>query len=147
MFYMTSMLDTPKSGFLMFNDCSSPASRRYTVQILSSMAVYTIFVTLSVRWLRHNPAAPWKYLIAVAPMLPALVVPVAVVRFLREIDELQRRIQLEALAVAFTATAVITLTYGFLQNAGLPDLSWIWVWPIMGISWVIGLAVARWRYR
>ena len=131
----------------MFNDCSSPASRRYTVQILSSMAVYTIFVTLSVRWLHHNPPPPWKYLIAVAPMLPALVVPVAVVRFFREIDELQRKIQLEALAGAFTATAVITLTYGFLQNAGLPDLNWVWVWPIMGVCWAIGLAFARWRYR
>ena len=131
----------------MFNDCSSAAGRRYTIQIFSSMAVYVVFVTLSVHWLHRNPAAPWRYLIAVAPMLPALVVPVAVVRFLREIDELQRRIQLEALAGAFTATAVLTLTYGFLQNAGLPDLSWIWVWPIMGICWIIGLGFARWRYR
>lgn len=131
----------------MTNDCPPLASRRYKIQILSSMAVYTIFVILSVHWLHRNPPAPWKYLIAVAPMLPALVVPVAVVRFFREIDELQRKIQLEALAGAFTATAVLTLTYGFLENAGLPDLNWVWVWPVMGSCWVIGLALARLRYR
>lgn len=129
------------------SDCPTAANRRYITEILISMAFYTVLVVVSVRWLHHNPAAPWKYGIAVLPIFPALFVPIAVVRFFREIDELQRRIQLEALAVAFTATAVITLTYGFLQNAGLPDLNWVWVWPIMGIFWAIGLAVARWRYR
>ena len=67
--------------------------------------------------------------------------------FFRELDELQRRIQLEGLAFGFTATAVLTLSYGFLQNAGLPQVNWVWVWPVMGACWSLGLAIARRRYR
>ena len=64
-------------------------------------------------------------------MLPALGIPLAVIRYCQALDELQLRMQLESLAFGFTATAIVTFTYGFLQNAGLPDVSWIWVWPVM----------------
>ena len=80
-------------------------------------------------------------------VVPLLFVPVAVVQFLREQDELQRKMQVEALAIGFTASAVITLTYGFLENAGVPRLSWVWVWPVMAFFWCIGLVVAHRRYR
>jgi hypothetical protein len=101
----------------------------------------------SIHQLRHNPSLPWKYGIAVLPVVPLLFVPVAVVQFLREQDELQRKMQVEALAIGFTASAVITLTYGFLENAGVPRLSWVWVWPVMAFFWCIGLVVAHRRYR
>ena len=131
----------------MFEECNGPARKKYRAGVYSAMAVYVVFLFISVRWLQHHPPAPWKYAIAVMPVLPLLWVPMTVVRFLREIDELQRKIQLEALAFSFTATALLTLTYGFLQNAGVPNQSWIWVWPVMGIFWSIGLAVARQRYK
>jgi hypothetical protein len=89
----------------------------------------------------------WKYPIAVLPVLPALVIPVAAAYFFRTIDELQRKIQLEGLAFGFIAAAVLTLTYGFLGNAGLPQPNWVWVWPVMGACWAVGLALARGRYR
>jgi hypothetical protein len=110
------------------------------------MAVYVVFLFLSLRWLGRHPSAPWIYGIALLPVLPTLFVPMSVVRYLREIDELQRKIQLEALAFAFTGTALTTLSYGFLENAGLPDLSWVWVWPLMALLWVVGLVVAKKRY-
>jgi hypothetical protein len=62
-------------------------------------------------------------------------------------DELQRRIQLESLAFGFAAAAIATFTYGFLQNAGLPEVSWVWVWPVMAVCWMVGQLVARRRYR
>jgi hypothetical protein len=98
-------------------------------------------------WLHRNPEAPWKYAIAVLPVLPALWIPLAVVRLFREVDELQKQIQLEGLAFGFAAAAVLTFTYGFLQNAGLPDVSWIWVWPVMAVCWLVGLTAAKRRYR
>jgi len=62
-------------------------------------------------------------------------------------DELQRRIHLEALGFAFGATAILTFAYGFLENAGLPRLSYIWILPAMVVLWGVGAAVASWRYR
>ncbi len=144
---MSRMLDMEEA---MIQDCSDfkqgPA-KKYRAGIFGATTVYAVAVLASVRWLQHNPSAPWKYGIAVLPVLPALFVPLAAVRLFREMDELQRQIQLEGLAFGFICAAVLTLTYGFLQNAGMPEVSWIWVWPVMGICWIIGLVAARRRYR
>jgi len=117
------------------------------VTILISLAFYVVALAASLTWLKAGVDGPWKYVVAVLPVLPALGVPLAVVSFYRAMDELQLRIQLEGLAFAFVSTAIATLTYGFLQNAGLPDMSWIWVWPVMATCWILGLLLARRRYR
>ena len=128
--------------------CAPPgAARRYTVTMLVALGLYGVALVLSLRWLHYHPEAPGKYAIAVLPVLPALLIPVAVVRLFRELDELQKQIQLEALAFAFAAAAILTFTYGFLQNAGLPEVSWIWIWPVMAMCWIAGQLLARRRYQ
>lgn len=73
---------------------------------------------------------------------------VAIVRPMRYYDELQRKIQLEALAFAFAGTAILGTSYGFLVHAGLPQIDWgSWIWPGMVVLWVLGLAIANRRYR
>ena len=131
----------------MTDECLKHESRKYQVRILCLMLLYTATLFLSIRWLLHNPPAPWKYPIAALPVLPALFIPVAVAHFFRVMDEMQRRIQLEGLAFGFVATAMLTLTYGFLGNAGLAQPNWVWVWPVMAAFWVIGLVIAHRRYR
>jgi hypothetical protein len=123
-----------------------PAAK-YTVTMLISLALYSVALVLSLTWLKAGVEGPWKYVVAVLPVIPALGVPFAVIRFCQAMDELQLRIQLESLAFAFAATAIATFTYGFLQNADLPDVNWVWVWPVMGVSWMVGQLVARRRYR
>jgi MFS family permease len=67
---------------------------------------------------------------------------------LRRLDEMQQRVQLEALAMAFAGTGVLATAYGFLVNAGLPNIDWGAVtWPAMVGLWAIGLAIANRRYR
>jgi hypothetical protein len=124
-----------------------PPAARYALAMLISLALYTVALVVSLTWLKAGVEGPWKYAIAVLPVLPALRVPFAVVRYCQAMDELQRRIQLESLAFAFAAAAIATFTYGFLQNAGLLDVSWVWVWPVMGMCWLVGGLVARRRYR
>lgn len=124
-----------------------PPAARYTVTMLISLALYALALVVSLTWLKAGVEGPWKYVIALLPVLPALGVPFAVVRYCQAIDELQRRILLESLSFAFVAAAIATFTYGFLQNAGLPDVSWVWVWPVMGMCWIVGGLVARRRYR
>ena len=124
-----------------------PPAARYAVTMLISLALYAVALVVSLTWLKAGVEGPWKYVIAVLPVLPALGVPFAVVRYCQAMDELQRRIQLESLAFGFAVAAIATFTYGFLQNAGLPDVSWVWVWPVMAMCWILGQLVARRRYR
>ena len=71
------------------------------------------------------------------------------VKMIRRLDELQRRIQLEALAVGFPLTMLILMTLGFLQRVDLLPhaLSTIRdVWIVLPVAYGIGLLVARRRY-
>ena len=66
----------------------------------------------------------------------------------KRLDEMQQRIQLEALSIAFVGTAVLCSTYGFLENAGLPHVEWGgFIWPVMVLLWAIGTVIACRRYR
>jgi hypothetical protein len=69
-------------------------------------------------------------------------------RGLKQLDEMQQRIQLEALSIAFVGTAILCSTYGFLENAGLPHVEWGgFIWPVMVLLWAIGTVIACRRYR
>ena len=64
-------------------------------------------------------------------------------------DELERRIQLEALAFAFPMTLLLIMTLGLLEIAiGLNRDHWSYrhVWPMLFILYFAGLARAKRRY-
>lgn len=123
-----------------------PGKRRYTRDVLVLLLAYGILLLASGYIVDANRDAAWRYAVAVLPMIPAAFVAVAWVRYYRTVDELQQRIALEALAFAFGGTALITFGYGFLDAAGLPRISWWWVWPVMAVLWIIGGWLARRRW-
>lgn len=122
------------------------AARAYTRELGLAMAAYVIVVLVSIR-LVGGLDQPIKTLVALAPLIPATLALFAYLRFLGRMDELGRRIQLEALAFGFGAAGMLTFAYGFLENAGFPQLSYIWVFPTMIALWGIGGAIASYRYR
>lgn len=71
------------------------------------------------------------------------------IRGLRRADELERRIQLEALAVAFPLGVLLLTTLALMQRAvtlNLEDWSYAHVWPFFVIFYLLGMAIARKRY-
>jgi len=68
-------------------------------------------------------------------------------RAIWRMDEMQRRIQLDAIAISFLGTALVTFGWGFAEGAGLPHLRAFSVWPIMGALWALGMVIAQRRYR
>ncbi|HET6262075.1 MAG TPA: hypothetical protein VFG99_07530 [Chloroflexia bacterium] len=125
------------------------AGRAYLAQFVGAMIAYVIVLTASVLTLRSypDPDAAWRIPVALLPVVPAILLMMAFVRYMRGIDELQRQIQLEALALGFGGTAVLTFGYGFLQGVGLPLLNWTFVFPLMVGLWGIGVAIAGRRYQ
>ncbi|GAC1039431.1 hypothetical protein thsps117_41890 [Pseudomonas sp. No.117] len=126
-----------------------PRMKRYTLEFTATMLLYLLILATSLLLLHRFDESPMviRALISLAPVLPCGLLCWVVLRELRRLDELQLRIQFEALAFAFAATALTTFSYGFLQNVGAPPLSWLMVWPLMGLTWIIGLGMARRRYR
>ena len=123
-------------------------SKQYVKELVTTLVVYGAMLVGSIELLTHvDVARPWRDLIALCPMLPAAAMAWIVLRELRRMDELQRRIQLEALGFSFAGTAILTFSYGFLEGLGYPRLSMFTVWPILAVLWVVGLALAHRRYR
>jgi hypothetical protein len=123
--------------------------KRYYYEMGASLALYAVFLIVSLTLLQHpeNFSMPLRIAISLAPVIPAGLMCWAIIRNLRRMDEMHLRIQFEALGFAFAASALLTFSYGFLENVGFPHLSWLMVWPVMGLMWIIGLAVARRRYQ
>lgn len=121
-------------------------ARTYFKELGGAIAAYAAVLIVSIALINGNPGAAWRYPVALLPMIPAALVLLAVMRQIGRLDELQRRIQFEALAFAFGGTALLTFGYGFLENVGLPHISWFMVWPIMAVLWIIGLGIANRRY-
>ncbi|HEY7983844.1 MAG TPA: hypothetical protein VID73_06730 [Ktedonobacterales bacterium] len=123
------------------------AGRAYLLEFGGAMVLYSIVVVVSVVLLKAQPHAAWRIPVALGPVVPAALGVAAFVRFLGRMDDLQRRIQLEALGLAFAATGILTFAYGFLEGVGFPRLNAIFIFPGMVLLWGLGLAVASWRYR
>jgi hypothetical protein len=122
------------------------ASRAYAREFGISMAAYVIAVSVTVRLTPDvDPALRVPFVLI--PLIPSAFALRAYLRFLGRMDELGRRIQLEALAIGFGAAGILTFAYGFLENAGFPQLSYVWVFPVMMIFWGIGGAIATRRYQ
>jgi hypothetical protein len=122
-------------------------AKRYLKEFLSSMAAYAVLVPVSIWQLKGHEHSPLRFLFAVLPVFPSAFAMWAAIRFFRGLDELQRRIQFEGMAFSFLATCLISLTWGFLQNAGLPHADVIWVTPLLIVLWGLGIAVASRRYQ
>lgn len=122
--------------------------RRFIVEFSASMVAYMIVLVGSV-WVLNigGIEGGWKIAVALAPMLPGAAVALSVMRQVRSSDELQRRIQLEALSLAFAGTALATFSYGFLENVGYPRLSMFFVWPLMAVLWMLGGFISGRRFR
>ena len=58
-----------------------------------------------------------RLLIALAPIVPFVFALVGVVRGIRSMDELHRRVHLEALVLAFPLTLLLIMTLGLLELA------------------------------
>jgi hypothetical protein len=121
--------------------------RTYLKEFAAAMLAYFVVLPASIVVIQHHPHVWWRFPVALAPVIPLLLLLRAIVRAFRRLDELQRRIQLDALAFAFAGSALLTFTYGLLENVGFPRLSYVYVWPVMGGLWGIGTFLAKRRYR
>ena len=132
---------------------TSPSHRTAPSGLVTlGLAVLWIALYFGIRlYLEANPG------LAAAVRLGLAFVPVPVFamflwRFVlgvRSADELERRIQLEALAVAFPLGLLLLTTLGLAQRAvelEFEDWSYNHVWPFFTLFYLFGLMLARRRY-
>ena len=137
---MTSRLDSdrPSAG-------DGAKARAYGRDFWPGMAAYAVVLAAVLTWGDLDGTSPWRFVWALAPVLPAAWTVRAVFRQVRRVDEYQRLLLLGSLAVGFAVAMLAAITLGFLTIAGLrlADAPWIVVGAGM-LGWAFtGICVAR----
>ncbi|HVA34250.1 MAG TPA: hypothetical protein VNG31_08890 [Candidatus Baltobacteraceae bacterium] len=97
-------------------------------------------------YLADAVTGPWRYVVALVPLLPLAWALGALVLYIKEADELERRQILESLGIAVAVTAFFSVACGFLQGVGVPRLSAWWTWFVLMLSWAAARVACRAYY-
>ena len=130
---------------------AQPAGRRYLRALWPIMVGYSLTLFLSI-WLvkRGIDSVPLRAVVAVLPVLPIALLMRAALRYLREIDELQRRIETEAIGIASLLVSLLYFAGGLLQKAKVVDIdaavAMIWVFPLLCATYGVAKMVLARRY-
>lgn len=126
-------------------------ARRYQREMWPAMTAYVLVMLAWKRVLGLVDATWLKVAIALFPALLVLWVMRAFVRYVRDSDEMQRRIELESGSVAGLVTSGAYLAAGFLQTADLIDIpskvAMIWVFPMLCMVYGIAKIVIGRRFQ
>lgn len=126
-------------------------SRRYQREVWPAMAAYVLSMLVWKRVLGMVDATWLKAVVALAPALFVLWVMRAFVRYVRDSDEMQRRIELESGSIAGLLVSGLYLALGFLQTADLIDIpskvAMIWVFPLLCMVYGIAKIFIARRYQ
>ena len=128
---------------------ATPESRR-AQRWLYVLIVPTFLSIFAVSWAFENRdlEPTTRLLLSVIPVGLWGTMIVMVIAGVRRLDELQQRIQLEALAFAFPTSMMLGMLVEYLQKAGFATgVSVGDVWPWMILLYAPAYFVARWRYR
>lgn len=122
--------------------------RRNLVRVLASFAIWAVaFVAVSQLIKREILGGPLSWLAALLPVALGVLVLATYARFLRQTDELQRLILLEALALAAGGTFFAVCCYQVFERLGAPQADLSHAIVAMGLLYAVGTAIGQWRYR
>lgn len=136
----------------MDDEYAQPAGQRYARAIMPILALYSVTLVGSI-WLikRGIESMPFRAMVAIIPAFSILLIMWAALRYFREADELQRRIEAESIGVACLVVSFVYFAGGLLQKAKVIDVpsadAMIWVFPMtMAVYGFAKFAAVR-RYR
>lgn len=134
-----------------FRDTATPAlTRRYYREFAPPMSAYFVVMLAWKPLLRGIDVAWLRVIVALLPALLVILALRATARYVRDSDEMQRRIELESVGIAAGTISAGYMTAGFLQSAKMIDVgatsAMLWVFPALCLCYgVAKIFIAR-RY-
>lgn len=113
--------------------------------LLIPLILYIGFLAVSMNWLEANPDSSWRYAVALTPMLPGIWIAIGILRAIQKLDELERLVLLEGVAVSFMGTLILVLSLGFLELTGVPPISGVYLGLFMVTLWLVAKLVIHRR--
>ena len=145
------MIETGSPGQSFWMRCSGSTSRdrRNLRHFIWIYAAWAVFYTGGSQLIKRDllPAGPLPWVAAVIPPVVAVFALLAYGRFLRQADELQRAIHLEALAIGFGGGFFGVCTYRLFERLGAPSADIAEATMFMANFYALGIVRATLRYR
>jgi hypothetical protein len=116
-------------------------------RILVTGALFILGMFGYITLLDLNLPSAQQVLSSLLAIIPAILFILAIATAISHLDEMQRRIQVEAIAIAFAGTAIVVTVYVLLGLAGVPSPAWGLLLVIMTFMWGVGKIWTMWRYR
>lgn len=115
--------------------------------LMVPLVLYIGLLAVSSTRLKPDQALGTKIVLIMLPMLPAIFLAFGFVKAVSKLDELERKIILEAAAFTLVITLLAMIALMLLKQAGVstPDPGYIGMG--MAIILVIGKLVGNWRHR
>jgi hypothetical protein len=126
-----------------------PHLKKYLLRMLAGFTGYALgLVALNSFDTEHRPHwLPHNYWLVLLPLLPLLYMATTIIRFVSDLDEMQRKIYSEAMAFSGIATGFTCFIYLFLRDMGAPEFRGEWAFYIMWAYYGIGAFFSWRRYR
>lgn len=123
--------------------------RRYLREFFPAMLAYLVMVFAFKPLLGMVDSNLLRALIALLPVAPIVFVVRAMVRKLLDGDELEQRMQLEAISIASISVGLLSFAAGFLHVAGVFhfDHALLMVLPALFLAYGMALLWVRRRYQ
>ncbi len=123
------------------------SQKRYLREFVPAMALFGLAVFASNKLLPNTDSNTLRACYALLPAIPAVLVILAMVRRVRTLDEMERRIELEAVVIASLLVGMASFVAGFLVEAHVMEVSIISVLPTMIAVYALAQTWTAWRYR
>jgi hypothetical protein len=111
-------------------------------------AVAALITELAVEWFpKHVLHQPVPRLLTLLPLIPSMFFWLALVHMIQKVDELQKRIWLESVFIAFMATLALTFVLAGLDRAGIHHAPGDDIGSSMMLLWGCAYVFCAWKYR
>jgi hypothetical protein len=147
--------NNPPNTLETLQPCSGLYSLKKDIKLNAWLGVATAIYVISQLLIKWNPG--WSVTIratlALAPLIPGLLYMRSWMRFVNGLDELQRRIQLEAWLFAVGGTVLAGIAISTLNQSGVHlgelehGMGMGSAFMVAFVFWLVGSAIANCRYK
>ncbi len=116
-------------------------------RILIAAGLFSLASVIYSQLLEQNLSSTQRLWAALLPSAGWIALVVSIGMAISQLDELQRRIQLEAIALAFAGTGIFVAGYSFLYFADLAEMNAGLIFFVMAFMWLLGKLWTLWKYR
>ncbi len=113
--------------------------------------IFSISFTGSVYYLaKYSVPVPIALLIIAINAVLFGTYTIKFIQSIKLLDEVQIRIQLEAVSVAFALSLLLVMTLGMaglVSDLGLDNISYLYIFPLFFLFYIIGFFISKRKYR